>query len=195
MTQLETPAERVAPLPFDALVRLSLVVVVALVVQTTLLDGLRLHGAHPNALLLIPVAVGLESGPEHGASVGFVVGLVADLLLPTPFGLSALVDTLLGAAAGALRPGGGRPGVWLASPLLGAGGAAGALLRGVLLSLLGVPRVLTAYLPATLVAVTLGGLVLGPLVTWAVRWALPGGTRPSGGVGPGGTAAPRRTRP
>ncbi|MCK4177477.1 rod shape-determining protein MreD [Aciditerrimonas ferrireducens] len=194
MSQVEAPLEGSQPLPLEALVRLSLVVVVSLVLQLSLLDGVRVAGAHPDLLVLLPVAVGLLAGPDRGASVGFVVGLVTDLVLPTPFGLSALVGTLLGAAAGSLRPGRARPSLWMAVPLVAAGAAAGTVLRGVLLALFGVPKALTAYLPPALVVVTVGGLVLGPLVLRAVRWALPVEEPARPGPGLGGSAAPGRVR-
>ncbi|MGH9017480.1 MAG: hypothetical protein ACRDY1_07005, partial [Acidimicrobiales bacterium] len=69
--------------------RTTIVLFVVLVVQVTLLDGVRVDGAHPEAMLLLPVAAGYVSGPERGAGLGFVAGLLADLFLPTTFGLTA----------------------------------------------------------------------------------------------------------
>ena len=47
-------------------------------------------GAHGDLLLLVPIAAGLTVGPERGAIAGFVAGLAVDLLVTTPFGLTAL---------------------------------------------------------------------------------------------------------
>ena len=74
----------------------TIVIVVVLVVQHTLLDAVRVDGAHPDVMLLLPMAAGYAAGPDRGAVFGFVAGLLADLFLPTTFGLSALVGCLLG---------------------------------------------------------------------------------------------------
>jgi rod shape-determining protein MreD len=196
MTPSDGAAEQAPPL--TDIVRLSVVVVVALVAQQTLVDAVQLHGAHADLLLLVTVAAGYLTGPDRGAGIGFVVGLVADLFTPTTFGLSALVDCLLGYGAGlvgtSLASSGLTGSVWWPAPaVLAVGAAAGTTGYGVLAGLLGVSHVLTAFLPAAVVMTALGGVVLGPLVTAAVRWAVgPRGVRPR--VGPGGSASAARTR-
>lgn len=183
-------------------VRLSVVVVAAEVLQQTVLDPLRLHGAHADVLLLVEVAAGYVAGPDRGAGIGFVVGLVADCFLPTPFGLSALVGCLLGWVAGlvglALQGSGlTGSGWWPASAVLALGAAAGTVGYAIVDTLLGAPHLLTAYLPAAVVMIALGGLVLGPAVVVATRWAVPtsGSAASSASIGAGGTATIQRTRP
>ena len=98
--------------------RAGLVVALFVMVQQTLMLDLRVGGVHPDIMILLPIVAGLVGGPSRGASMGFVAGLVADLFLPTPFGLSALVATLIGFAVGvatlaldrtaAVAAGGGR---------------------------------------------------------------------------------------
>ena len=73
--------------------RVVLVVITFVVVQQTLVLDLRLGGIHPDIMVLLPIVAGIVGGPATGASMGFGAGLVADLFLPTPFGLSALVGT------------------------------------------------------------------------------------------------------
>lgn len=82
-------------------IRVLVVVAVALAIQTTVLLDVRIDGMIPDLMLLLPIAAGLVGGPSAGAGVGFVSGFAADLLLPTPFGLSALVGTLIGFVVGA----------------------------------------------------------------------------------------------
>ena len=65
-------------------------------------------------MLLLPIAAGYAAGPDRGAVFGFFAGLVADLFLPTPFGLSALVGCLLGYATGIATRGLVRSSWWLA---------------------------------------------------------------------------------
>ena len=72
----------------STLARLVVLTFVVLVVQSTVGLDVRVGGAHPDVMLLLPIAAGLVGGPNAGAWVGFVSGLVADLFLPTPFGLT-----------------------------------------------------------------------------------------------------------
>lgn len=174
------------------LVRISVVLVLAVVVQSTMLDVIELHGAHVDLLLLVAVACGYVAGPDRGASVGFVVGLVADLFLPTTFGLSALVGCLVAYAAGHASSSLVRSPWWPAPVVLGIGAGVGTFTYVVLATLLGVPRLFqTALLPAMVVTV-LGGVVLAPLVVIAVRWAVPApGGSPTSTIGAGGSALAR----
>jgi rod shape-determining protein MreD len=80
-------------------------VVVALgmvVVQLTIADELSIAGVHPELLWVLPVAAGLSAGAMAGMAAGFVGGVVADLFVPSPFGLSAFVGVLVGYAMGRL---------------------------------------------------------------------------------------------
>ena len=82
---------------------LAAVLVVAVVVQSTVLAGVRLAGARPDLLVLVVVAVAMASEATTGAVFGFVTGLVADLLFDLPVGVSALVYTAAGFAVGTVR--------------------------------------------------------------------------------------------
>ena len=96
-------------------------VVVALglvVVQLTIANELSIDGVHPELLWVLPVAAGLAAGAMAGMAAGFVGGVVADLFLPSPFGLSAFVGVLIGYAHGPPRRGGRRR-----PARLGAGGS------------------------------------------------------------------------
>jgi rod shape-determining protein MreD len=82
---------------------LAAVLVVAVLLQSTVLAGLRLAGVRPDLLVLAVVAVAMASDATTGAAFGFVAGLVADLLFDLPVGVSALVYTATGFAVGAVR--------------------------------------------------------------------------------------------
>ena len=71
--------------------RVGLVVLLLLLVQSTVILSIDLGGMHPDILWLLPITAALLAGPETGAVVGFWAGLAFDLVLPTPFGLGALV--------------------------------------------------------------------------------------------------------
>src|ERR1700684_1460887 len=90
------------PVTGRAMLRVALVILVVLMVQQTVMVALRVGGAHPDLLWLLPISAALLDGPETGAIVGFWAGLAFDLVLPTPFGLSALVGCVLGFATGSL---------------------------------------------------------------------------------------------
>jgi rod shape-determining protein MreD len=82
---------------------LAAVLVVAVVVQSTVLAELRLAGVRPDLLVLAVIAVAMATDATTGAVFGFVTGLVADLLFDLPVGVSALVDTAVGFAVGTVR--------------------------------------------------------------------------------------------
>ena len=83
--------------------RLALVVITAVVLQTTLFTHLRIDGVAPDVGLVCVLAVAYEDGPDTGAWFGFVMGLSIDLFLTTPLGLSALAYALTGYAVGCSR--------------------------------------------------------------------------------------------
>ncbi|MHB1851247.1 MAG: rod shape-determining protein MreD, partial [Acidimicrobiales bacterium] len=76
--------------------RTLLLVAVALLAQTTVVLDVRVSGASPEIMYLMPIAAGIVGGPVDGAAVGFVAGIAVDLLSPTPLGMTALVGTVVG---------------------------------------------------------------------------------------------------
>ncbi|AXI77551.1 rod shape-determining protein MreD [Peterkaempfera bronchialis] len=84
----------------------TVLIVVALVVQVSVLARLGLPGAVPDLLLLVVVGLGLVYGPTGGCIVGFAAGLLADVAPPSDhaIGRYALVLCILGYAAGLARP-------------------------------------------------------------------------------------------
>ena len=153
--------------------RSTLLIVVAVVLQHTLLDPLRIDGAHPDVMLLLPVAAGYSGGAERGAVFGFVSGLVADLFLPTTFGLSALVGCLLGFGTGLATQGLVRSSWWMAPLVAAAATAAGLGGYAILGAVLGDPAMVRVYLaPALAVAVPAAAVLAVPAVR-ALAWALP----------------------
>ncbi|MCW5251687.1 MULTISPECIES: rod shape-determining protein MreD [unclassified Streptomyces] len=85
-------------------------VVVALVVQVSVLSRLHLPGAVPDLLLLTVLGLALVYGHVGGALVGFGAGLLADLAPPADHaaGRYALVLCLVGYLAGLAKPENGR---------------------------------------------------------------------------------------
>jgi rod shape-determining protein MreD len=85
------------------LLALAAVLVVAVLIQSTVLARLRLAGVRPDLLVLAVVSVAVATDPTTGAVFGFVAGRVADLLFDLPVGVSALVYTAVGFAVGTVR--------------------------------------------------------------------------------------------
>jgi rod shape-determining protein MreD len=85
------------------LLALTVVLVVAVLVQSTVLARLTLAGVRPDLLVLAVVSVAVATDPTTGAVFGFVAGLVADLLFDLPVGVSALVYVAVGFAVGMVR--------------------------------------------------------------------------------------------
>ncbi|MFB7495262.1 rod shape-determining protein MreD [Streptomyces sp. NPDC056161] len=85
-------------------------IVVALVLQVSVLARLHLPGAVPDLLLLTVVALALVYGHVGGALIGFGAGLLADLAPPADHaaGRYALVLCVVGYLVGLARPGNGR---------------------------------------------------------------------------------------
>jgi rod shape-determining protein MreD len=85
------------------LVRLIMIGLIVLTIQTTLLTEIEPFGVIVDLVIGFVIAAGVAGGPEKGALAGFVLGLMFDLLLVTPFGLSALVFGLAGFAIGYVK--------------------------------------------------------------------------------------------
>src|SRR5579875_1235306 len=105
-------------------VRTLLVLVAVVILQFTVCLNLRIAGAHPDLVLGVPLVAGLVMGARKGAMVGFVVGIGADLLLPTPFGLTALVGSVTGCLAGLVTDAGFEANPVLLTPMVALVGSA-----------------------------------------------------------------------
>jgi rod shape-determining protein MreD len=154
------------------LFRLALVLLVVLLVQMTLGLDIDIHGAHPELIWLLPIAAALTGDAEAGAMVGFVSGLAVDLLLPTPFGLSALVGCLIGFGAGVLTRSVDRTVFWLPPVVAALGSAAAVMLYAVLGAVLGQEQFLKVDLGAVVAVVAVVNGVLAWPAMRIVRWAV-----------------------
>ena len=151
------------------LLALAVVLVVAVLIQSTVLARLRLAGVRPDLLVLAVVAVAMASDAPTGAVFGFDAGLVADLLFDLPVGVSALVYTAVGFAVGTVRVyvTSHRPLVHLV--LAGAASLASAWCCGLLLRVFDLSTWAAVVRAGLLVA--LFNLLLTPFV-YPVVWAL-----------------------
>ncbi len=170
--------------------RVALVVFAFVAVQQTIVLELRLGNIHPDIMVLLPIVAGIVGGPGRGAAMGFWAGLVSDLFLPTPFGLSALVGVLIGFAVGAATLALDRSAWWL-PPVAALGGSAlYEVIYATLGSVLGQPQMLHVDLFRIVVVVSVVNAVLAlpalRMVSWSLREASTDGV-PTSTVASGGS--------
>lgn len=152
-------------------VRVALVLAATLIVHLTLLSRLRIEDVRPDALLLVALMAGLTAGPERGAIVGFCAGLLADLFLQSPFGLSALAYSLVGFAVGSLQSGILRATWWIPVLTAAAASAAGIVLFGILGAMVGQVDFVSPRLAIIAVLVGFMNAALAPAASRMVAWA------------------------
>jgi rod shape-determining protein MreD len=154
--------------------RVPALVVATLFVHDAVLRSVRLAGVRPDLLLGLVVIGAIVGGPERGALYGFCAGIVADLFLPTPFGLSPLVWCIVGYGLGALQTTilpHGRMALPVVTLFASAAAEVGFALAG---STLGQPMI-GPHLAVIVVVVALVNAVLSWPLARAVRWSLAGG--------------------
>ncbi|MCK1795848.1 rod shape-determining protein MreD [Streptomyces sp. XM4193] len=95
---------------FNRILISTTLVIVALVLQVSVLARLQLPGATPDLLLLTVLGLALVYGHTSGAIIGFGAGLLADLAPPADHavGRYALVLCVIGYAAGLTKPESGQ---------------------------------------------------------------------------------------
>ena len=153
-------------------VKVPLVVLFMLTIQTSWLSGLRNAGVHSDAMLLLPIAAGIVGGAESGALVGFLAGLAADIFLLTPFGLSALVYCLVGFGVGAVQGNVIRAAWWISPLTAVAASAGGVVLYGLVGAVVGQTQLLHANLPVIAGWVAFINGILAIPVVRLMQWAL-----------------------
>jgi rod shape-determining protein MreD len=151
--------------------KVAVVTLTALILQVSLLSTFSYQGARPDVMVLLAVCAGYVAGPEKGAAVGFAAGLAFDVVLATPFGLSALVYTLIGYGVGTLSGIVVRAAWWI-EPIVAAGATAAAMVAyGLVGEVLGQATLQGAGLGAIVIVASAVNAVLAPVAVRAMRWA------------------------
>jgi len=81
----------------------TLLISVFVVLQSTILSKIGINGVTPDFALIILVFISNSSGPIKGQGIGFLTGLIQDLISTSPLGFNSLVRTLIGFIFGKLR--------------------------------------------------------------------------------------------
>jgi len=118
----------------------TVVVLTALVLQSTLFASVTLRGVKPELVYLVTIVLAFLEGPSSGALAGFAGGMAQDFLLNQPKGITALTLTLVGYAVGTIRQYIVTPSPLLPVALVGGATAVGVLFYGVVAFLLGVTQ-------------------------------------------------------
>ena len=121
------------------------VILTALLLQSTVFADVKLLGARPELLYLLTIVMAILEGPRSAAWTGFCGGMAQDFLMNEPKGITALTLTLLGYAVGLLRTYIVTPSPLLPTVLVAAGTAAGVVFDRFVALLLGQEVVSIAY--------------------------------------------------
>jgi rod shape-determining protein MreD len=152
--------------------------ILVLLLQSSLLSEMRLGAVRPDAMILLPIAAGLLGGSERGAVLGFFAGMVTDLFLQTPMGLSALTYAVVGFGVGAMHTGVLRAAWWIGPVIAMAASAFGVVLFVVVGAVVGVAHLIRPDLGLIVLGVALINAPLSIAVTRLMAWAWPAETGP-----------------
>ena len=152
----------------------AIVIVLAVMLQLTLLSRLSLPGATPDLVVVSVVALALAYGPVTGAVVGFAAGLVIGFTPPAGgvIGIQALIFLVIGFLTGAVIDPRDRT-VPVLMGLVGLSTGAATLSYAVLIAGLGGKQVAwEAVLTSSLYGLILAPVVV-PTISWLVRKVTP----------------------
>lgn len=149
--------------------RLILVLVLFLTVQTTWLAEIAPFGVPGDLMLLLAIAMGMVAGPIRGATAGFVAGLALDLFVLTPLGLTAFTYMVVGYVVGTVLQGVLRNAVWIPPVAAFLASIAGVSLYVVVGRLLGQQFRLPNLPTVMLVTATMNTVLIMPTL-YLARW-------------------------
>jgi rod shape-determining protein MreD len=81
----------------------SAIIVVALLIQLTLINSITILGLKPDLLMIVVVVFSLMKGEKEGTISGFASGLLQDIFSIGLLGINALVKTVIGFTCGLLK--------------------------------------------------------------------------------------------
>jgi rod shape-determining protein MreD len=160
----------------------GLVLISALTLQWSVFARLDLFGAHGDLLILVPIAAALTVGPERGAVAGFAAGMAVDLLVTTPFGLTALTYCLVGYTIGIFQSGVLKASWWVPMAAAVAGSVIGTTFWAAAASVVGEEGLLNGDLVRIDLAVALVAVALILPALRLARWVESDLTRPLAGL-------------
>lgn len=82
---------------------LSLIIILNIVFQTTILPYFSLFGFLPNTALVLTVIIAILRGKYYGLFFGLAIGLVQDILFGTVIGINAFLYSMIGYSIGLIQ--------------------------------------------------------------------------------------------
>ena len=152
--------------------RLPPVFLLLVVLHTAVFPQLRVVDVAADVLLVVAITAGIVGGPERGAAMGFAAGLLADLFLQTPFGLSALAYCLVGWGVGSFQTRILHATWWIPMLTAAAASVVGVLLFVTFGAVVGQEQLWSLRALPVAGVTALWSAVLGPFVVRIVRWSL-----------------------
>jgi rod shape-determining protein MreD len=140
-------------------------VLVAAVLQVTVMNRLPLPGGKPDLVLLVVIGFALVAGPQRGALLGFLGGFVVDVMPPAAHiaGRDAFAYTIVGYLAG-LAENSEETSLLTTVAVVAAGSAGAVLFYAGLGGLLGDARITPSATLHAFIGTVLYDVVLAPFV-------------------------------
>lgn len=152
--------------------RLVLVLLIIQSLQTTLFSDLRPFGVAAQTVLLFVVVAGSLYGLAIGALTGLIAGMMFDMILPTPVGLSSLTLGLAGATAGLLIYFFNEPTWWMRLIAVAVASVLGEIYFPMSQSVVGLDGWLELRVIKVALIVAICNLIISPLAIVVCRWTL-----------------------
>ncbi len=153
---------------------MTLVMSIVLTLQLSLMPGLRIAGASGDLMLLFALTVAMVGGPDRGAIAGFTIGLIFDLFLTAPLGLSALTYCVGAYVVGRIQVGMLRHSALLPVFTVALGTAGTVVGYALLARLFGQAWISWARLWRVVLVESAFSLFFAPLALPICRWAMAG---------------------
>ncbi len=152
--------------------RLVLVLLIIQSLQTTLFSDLRPFGVAAQIVLLFVVVAGSLYGLAIGALTGLIAGMMFDMILPTPVGLSSLTLGLAGATAGLLIYFFNQPTWWMRLIAVAVASVLGEIYFPMAQSVVGLDGWLQLRVIKVALIVAICNVIISPLAIVVCRWTL-----------------------
>ena len=153
-------------------VRLWLLALTVLALQTTVFADTTIAGVHAQVMLLLAVSCGAQMGVDRGVIAGFIIGFMYDLTLTTPFGVAAVVLAVSAASAGLIHTFFMDPPWWAKCVAISVASIVGEVVFPMVLNMVGVEGWMNSRIIKVSLVVGIINLVLAPAGLALVRWSM-----------------------
>jgi rod shape-determining protein MreD len=164
--------ERIVAIAENAYVRLFLIALIFLGLQTTILNDMRPFDVSIEVMILLAASAGLARGSEVGAIAGFMIGLMYDFVLATPLGLGAAVFAIVGYLAGSVHSFVHEPTWWSRVLLASIASGIGMILMAAAIELVGADGIFTTKILTIALVVAVFNAVFSIPTERLCRWAM-----------------------